>query len=146
VVRELAARGLSVVLTSGPAAAEQAAARRIRDLAGVPVVDLSGRTSLPDLAAVLIEARLFVGVDSAPMHMAAALGVPVVALFGPSGEHSWGPWGEGHQVVAAPFLCRPCGQAGCLNGKRSHCLEAIAPADVLAAVDALLGAHVGQLP
>ncbi|MFB3819675.1 MAG: glycosyltransferase family 9 protein, partial [Candidatus Methylomirabilales bacterium] len=144
VVRDLAARGASVALTSGPAAAEQAAARRIRDLAGVPVLDLSGRTSLAELAAVLAEARLFVGVDSAPMHMAAALGVPVVALFGPSGEHSWGPWGEGHRVVAAPFLCRPCGQAGCLNSKRSHCLEAIAPAEVVAAADALLGAPAGR--
>jgi heptosyltransferase-3 len=143
VVRDLAARGLSVALTSGPAAVEQAAARRIRDLAGVPVIDLVGRTSLPDLAAVLAEARLFVGVDSAPMHMAAALGVPVVALFGPSGEHSWGPWGAGHRVLAAPFLCRPCGQAGCLDRKRSHCLEAIPPADVLAAADALLGAPAG---
>jgi len=104
----------------------------------VPVIDLVGRTSLTELAAVVERAVLFLGVDSAPMHMAAALGVPVIALFGPSGERSWGPWGDGHVVLSSPFLCRPCGQDGCLGSKRSDCLEAISPQAVLEAADAVL--------
>jgi heptosyltransferase-3 len=79
------------------------------------------------------------------MHMAAALGVPVVALFGPSGEKSWGPWGEGHVVLTSPYLCRPCGKDGCLGSKKSDCLEAISPQAVLAAAEPLLlrGAAAG---
>jgi len=138
-VRALVDQGLSVALTSGPGADEVGAAGRIRSRAAVPVIDLAGRTGLRELAAVLAEARLFVGVDSAPMHMAAALGVPVVALFGPSGEHNWGPWGDGHVVVARPFACRPCGLDGCMGSKQSQCLEAIRPEDVLASVHRVLG-------
>ncbi len=127
--------GMTVALTSGPGVGEVKAARRILDRAAVPAIDLTGRTALAELAALLERAQLFLGVDSAPMHMAAALGVPVVALFGPSGEFSWGPWGECHIVVSSPFVCRPCGRDGCLGSKRSDCLEAIPAQDVLRAAE-----------
>jgi heptosyltransferase-3 len=137
-------RPVAVALTSGPGNGESEAADRI--LARVhaahgvgPIINLIGRTSVGELAALLERASLFVGVDSAPMHMAAALGVPVVALFGPSGEMSWGPWGGGHAVVASPYLCRPCGQDGCLGSKRSDCLEAITADDVMRAVNEVVG-------
>jgi heptosyltransferase-3 len=134
-----------VAVTSGPEAREVEAAKRVLSRAAAPAIDLVGRTSLAELAAVLERATLFLGVDSAPMHMAAALGVPVVALFGPSGEKSWGPWGEGHVVLTSPYLCRPCGKDGCLGSKKSDCLEAISPQVVLAAVEPLLlrGAAAG---
>lgn len=130
ITRLLREAGVAVALTSGPGAAEAQAASRILARARGPesqgrIINLVGQTSLQELAAVLERASLFLGVDSAPMHMAAALGIPVVALFGPSGEHNWGPCGHGHAVVTAPFLCRPCGQDGCLGSKRSDCLEAI---------------------
>ena len=134
--------GVAVALTSGPGSTEMEVAQRIlaraRVPSGVPVIDLIGRTTLGELAAVLEQATLFVGVDSAPMHMAAALGKPVVALFGPSGETSWGPWGEGHVIVTSPYLCRPCGQDGCLGSKRSDCLEAISAQTIWEAVELLL--------
>ena len=135
-------REYAVAVTSGPEAREVSAVTRIVQRAAVPVINLAGQTSLADLAAILQRAVLFLGVDSAPMHMAAALGVPVVVLFGPSGEHSWGPWGAGHTVLTSPFLCRPCGQDGCLGSKRSDCLEAISAQAVLEAVDALLARGV----
>jgi heptosyltransferase-3 len=130
---------VAVALTSGPRSDEIETANRILARAqlgrgGGPIINLIGHTSVGELAALLELASLFVGVDSAPMHMAAALGVPVVALFGPSGEMSWGPWGEGHAVIASPYLCRPCGRDGCLGGKRSDCLEAITTDEVVAAV------------
>ena len=143
VLSGLAARqGISVAVTSGPGVQEVAAARRILAQTAGPVIDLVGQTTLPELAAVLERAQLFIGVDSAPMHMAAALGVPVVALFGPSGEHDWGPWGDGHIVLSSPYLCRPCGKDGCLGSKRSDCLEAIAAQTVLQAVTPLLEPRV----
>jgi heptosyltransferase-3 len=111
---------------------------------GGAVINLIGQTSLAELAAVLERAAVFLGVDSAPMHMAAALGVPVVALFGPSGEMSWGPWGEGHAVIASPYLCRPCGRDGCLGSKRSDCLEAITVDEVMRVVTKVMGRSPGR--
>jgi heptosyltransferase-3 len=131
-------QGLAVAITSGPGPAEVEAVGRILAAVTVPVINLVGRTSLEELAAVLERAALFIGVDSAPMHMAAALGVPVVALFGPSGEFSWGPWGAGHVVVSSSFFCRPCGRDGCLGSKRSDCLEALASQAVLGAAEPVL--------
>lgn len=141
VMDHLAWRGFRVVLTSGPESRELAKARRILGLARRPAVDLAGRLTLKQLAAVLRRSCLFLGVDSAPMHMAAAVGTPVVALFGPSGEHNWRPWGEGHLVVAKDMFCRPCGQDGCNGSKRSDCLETLTEAEVLAAVDAQVRRH-----
>jgi heptosyltransferase-3 len=134
---------VAIALTSGPGNGERDTANRILARAqlpegGGPIINLIGHTSLGELAALLERASLFVGVDSAPMHMAAALGVPVVVLFGPSGEMSWGPWGEEHAVVASPYLCRPCGQDGCLGDKRSDCLEAITVQMVWEAVEPIL--------
>ncbi len=138
VMDHLGSLGLRVAITSGPDPREARKARHILEIARRPAVDLIGRLSLKQLAAVLRRSRLFLGVDSAPMHMAAAVGTPVVALFGPSGEHNWRPWGEGHLVVAKDLFCRPCGQDGCNGSKRSDCLDMITEAEVIAAVDAQL--------
>jgi lipopolysaccharide heptosyltransferase III len=139
VIRHLVGQaGVAVAVTSSHEVKEVEAARRILARAAAPVIDLVGRTSLTELAAVLERAALFIGVDSAPMHMATALGVPVVALFGPSGEHNWGPRGDGHVVLTSPFLCRPCGKDGCLGSKRSDCLEAITSDVVVQAAERLL--------
>ena len=82
---------------------------------------------------------MFVGVDSAPMHIAAAMQTPTIALFGPSGEHEWGPWRVPARVVASDrFPCRPCGQDGCGGGKVSECLTTLPVAQVHEALRALL--------
>ena len=64
---------------------------------------MAGRTSLPQLAATLQRAKVLVSNDSGPVHLAAALGTPVVALFGTTdpaaGPRRWGPWGAGHTVI-----------------------------------------------
>ena len=62
-------------------------------------VNLAGKLSIKELGALTARARLFIGVDSMPMHLAAAMGTPTVALFGPSGESEWGPWNVAHRVV-----------------------------------------------
>ncbi len=141
----LAAKGWPLVLTSAPDAGEKALiadvclARNGNAVSSAPTFDLSGQLSLKELAALTARARLFVGVDSAPMHIAAAMGTPVVAIFGPSGDREWGPWGAGHRVVASlSHPCRPCGMAGCNDSKVSDCLTTLPVAQVLAACEELL--------
>ena len=135
----LAQRGERVVLTAAPSEPELALVAAIRERTRAPVIDLSARLTLKQLAALTARARLFVGVDSAPMHIAAAMQTPVVALFGPSGELEWGPWRVPHRVVgSSAHPCRPCGNDGCGGGKVSECLTRLPLEAVLSAVDSLL--------
>ena len=119
--------GARVVLTAAPDARERALVDAIVSACAGPtrarLVDLCGVLTLRELAALTHKARVFVGVDSAPMHIAAAMGTPVVALFGPSGEVEWRPWAVAHRVVTSvEHPCRPCGNDGCGGGKVSECL------------------------
>ncbi|HJW03586.1 MAG TPA: putative lipopolysaccharide heptosyltransferase III, partial [Azospira sp.] len=139
VISRLQAAGWPVVLTAAPDAAELAMVEAIQARLEKPAISLAGQLSLKELAALLSRAKVFLGVDSAPMHMAAAVGTPVVALFGPSGDKEWGPWGVPHRVIASQnHPCRPCGIDGCGGGKVSDCLVSLTPQQVLAAVEALL--------
>jgi len=135
-----------VVVTAAPDAAETQMVDDILKRVAQPVAaNFSGQLSLKELAALTARARLFVGVDSAPMHIAAAVGTPAVAIFGPSGADLWGPWGVprigSHRVVTSEgYTCRPCGLDGCGGGKVSDCLVTLEVERVWAAVRGLLGA------
>lgn len=159
-VRILLTQGVQVVLTCGPDADERDRVRRIVELVGGPVVQFPGTLSLAQLAGVLTAAQVFLGVDSAPTHLAAALGVPCVALFGPTGAYNWGPWvptpertpypatggtqtAGPHVVLQQAWECSSCGRPGCLPGKRSECLEALDVDEVAAAVMARVGRRAG---
>jgi heptosyltransferase-3 len=118
-----------------------AIAAAVLALPGVPVerMKLADDGSLNRLAALIGRAKLFIGIDSAPMHIAAAVGTPTVALFGPSGPFNWGPWQVANRVVTSDaYPCRPCGQDGCGGGKRSDCLATLPVHAVLAAIDDLM--------
>lgn len=134
----LQVRGHRLVLTAAPDAREAALIAEVMRGCNVPPVDLSGRLALKELAALTARAQLFVGVDSAPMHIAAAMGTPTVAIFGPSGDMEWGPWHVVHRVVSADFSCRPCGQDGCGGSKVSDCLTTLPVEQVLKACEELL--------
>jgi len=134
----LAAEGWRVVFTAAP---DREETRLVEDIVArmqASSVNLAGQLSIKELGALAARARLFVGVDSMPMHLAAAMGVPVVALFGPSGEREWGPWNVAHEVVTSAHPCRPCGNDGCGGGKVSECLTALEVEPVLAAARRLL--------
>ena len=137
-LRGLAADGHRIVVTAAPDAREREIVARIAALAATPLIDLSGQLSLREMGALAARARLFIGVDSAPMHIAAAMGTPVVALFGPSGEKEWGPWRVAHRVVTSSHPCRPCGLDGCGGGKVSECLTLLPVEQVRSAVNELL--------
>ncbi|WP_205229738.1 putative lipopolysaccharide heptosyltransferase III [Azospira oryzae] len=133
VIAGLQRAGWPVVVTAASDGAERAMVDAIGHLLSEPVVDLSGQLSLKELAALAGRARLFLGVDSAPMHIAAAMGTPVVVLFGPSGDKEWGPWGVPCRIVASQtHSCRPCGLDGCGGSKVSDCLETLPAERVLA--------------
>ncbi|HTS21450.1 MAG TPA: putative lipopolysaccharide heptosyltransferase III [Casimicrobiaceae bacterium] len=141
-IESIAADGWRVVLTGAPEPRERKLIDATLALVGGArsmVVDLSGALELPELAALIRDARAFVGVDSAPMHIAAAMRTPVVVLFGPSGELEWGPWRVPHRIVSSlEHSCRPCGIDGCGGGKLSECLTSLAPSRVHAALRELL--------
>ncbi|MFN7834369.1 MAG: putative lipopolysaccharide heptosyltransferase III [Burkholderiaceae bacterium] len=137
---QLRTAGVPVVLTAAPDSVELSMVAQIKTrLAGPVALDLSGQLSLKELAALTQRAALFVGVDSAPMHIAAAMRTRTVALFGPSGPTMWGPWEpvlDGfHTVLTSDrHPCQPCGRDGCGGGKVSDCLVSLPVARVLAAV------------
>ena len=137
-IAALQQEGHRVVLTTGPDAAELAMAARITSALAQPVIDLAGQLSLKQLAALCASARCFVGVDSAPMHIAAAVQTPVVALFGPSSEVQWAPWQVRHRIVNAEYSCRPCGNDGCGGGKVSDCLRSIPVSAALQAIHEII--------
>ena len=139
----IVADGFAVVVTGAPDDRERALTTAV--LAAVRpatlprVANFTGALSMPELAALTACARAFAGVDSAPMHIAAAMGTPALALFGPSSEFAWGPWRVAQRVVASPqYSCRPCGLDGCGGGKVSECLTTLPVERVHAALDSLL--------
>ncbi len=85
-------KGYSAVVTASPDQKELEKVSNILSYCKSKPLNLSGQLTLKELAALISKSTLFVGVDTAPMHMAAALNIPVVALFGPTDPVIWGPW------------------------------------------------------
>jgi heptosyltransferase III len=131
--------GLPVVLTGSEAAHEKELLKEILAECRARPLSLAGRLTLKELGALIAKASFFFGMDSAPMHLAAAVGRPAVALFGPSGVFNWGPWGEGHLVIKQDWECVPCGRDGCDGSKVSRCLVELEPDEVLRRMKAHFG-------
>jgi predicted lipopolysaccharide heptosyltransferase III len=106
---------------------------RIADGMTTPFRSLIGKTSLRVLAAVLERAALMVSNDNGPMHMAAALRVPVIGLFGPSDPAVWGPWGDGHRTFYKGLDCLACFHPDCFRGEQ-NCMRLITLQEVWEAV------------
>jgi heptosyltransferase III len=137
----LAGDNWPVVVTGSRDPAERALIDSILASTKAPVVDLVAQLSLRELAALIGNARLLIGVDSAPMHIATAVGTPVVAAFGPSGEAEWGPTIVPNRVVASTeHSCRPCGINGCGGSNISDCLVKLPVSRVISAARELLAA------
>jgi 3-deoxy-D-manno-octulosonic-acid transferase/heptosyltransferase-1 len=110
---------------------------------------LDGRTTLKVLAAVYRTASVVVSTDTGPMHLAAAVGTPVVALFGPTAPWRTGPYGQGHVVLRAGVSCSPCFSRSCKTGEFEPmaCMNRIKVEQVVDAVtrlDAERKSRVGQ--
>ncbi len=103
----------------------------------IPLLDLSGKTALMQLAALLKRASLLITNDSAPLHLGSYLNLPIVAIFGPTNELKYGPWSEVCAVVKKDIHCRPCEKAQCRFGTLK-CMEIIQVEDVLRQVRNIL--------
>jgi heptosyltransferase III len=166
VAAELIARGHQVVLTGTAGARDQECIAALRDLAAAPqLLDVSGRLDLNQLRTLLESCALYIGPDTSVSHLAAAVGVPTLVVFGPTNPLRWAPWpgvaeapirfvrrasaqSVGNTTVIQSLLpCVPCGRAGCEDHhtSRSDCLLRIAPSEVLAQALALL-AQTPRLP
>jgi heptosyltransferase-1 len=95
-------------------------------------INLGGETSLLELAYLYKKARMVITTDSGPMHLAAAVEVPVIALFGPTDPARTGPYGDGHTIIRTALPCSPCFLKKCATKK---CMEDIMPEQVFAAIE-----------
>jgi predicted lipopolysaccharide heptosyltransferase III len=112
-------------------------AEQIRQIAKSKPIVMAGRTTIKQFAAIAKKSALFVGSDSGAMHMASAVGTPVVALFGPSNPREWGPRGGPVEVIYKEIDCRSCFHPTCIKGEE-NCMRLIAVEEVYAAAHRLL--------
>lgn len=116
-----------VIFTGSPA--DREVTERIRKRMAEQALDWTGGTSLKELAALGRIADVFITTDTGPMHLAAAAGGRVVALFGPTAPWRTGPYGTGHAVLRAGVDCSPCFTRTCDQGRR--CMTDITIDDVM---------------
>jgi heptosyltransferase III len=129
---------LPVIFTCGPDQREMQKANQILSLCRIRPKALLGELTLTEWAAVVAKAQLFIGVDSAPMHMAAAQGTPSIALFGPTGFQNWRPWEVKNEVLVHDCPCSRDRQAHCDWKTTRACMKAISLEEVKNAVDKLV--------
>ncbi|MDY6987984.1 MAG: lipopolysaccharide heptosyltransferase I [Thermodesulfobacteriota bacterium] len=125
--------GCLVVFTGGRADSEEIS--KIRSMMKCGYMDLSGRTDLRELAALYERSTCVVSTDTGPMHLAAAIETPVVALFGPTAPWRTGPFGEGHQAMRSDISCSPCFKRRCDS---VACMRNISVSQVFDSVAAIL--------
>jgi heptosyltransferase-1 len=141
VADQLSDEGVGPIVVLG-SEQERTAVAEFQRLTSRPIIDLSGSIPLGCLPALLSKAAVMVTNDSGPMHIAAALGTPVVALFGPTSPVRTGPYGGTHAVFTQDLPCRPCFSRVCRHTPTLECLTGIAPADVVKAAQRLIASRV----
>jgi lipopolysaccharide heptosyltransferase I len=113
---------------------EQGESARIRSMMRAQSIDFTGRTEVGLLPTLLRQAAALLTNDSGPMHIAAAVGTPVVALFGPTDPLRTGPYGNGHTVLTHDVPCRPCMSRRCHHAVPLACLSGVTPERAVQAV------------
>lgn len=103
------------------------------------LINMVGKVRIRQLGILLRQTDLLIANDSAPIHIAAAVGIPVLGIFGPTNAIATGPYGNsGHRVMNAEISCRPCGKRSCHQVSQKECLTAITVDDVVASARMLL--------
>jgi heptosyltransferase-3 len=126
--------GLRTIMVCGKSQDEIDFTNAIADMTESRPLNLGGVLSLRELIVLISKATLFIGIDSGPMHMAAAVGTPLVAIFGPQNRLQWGPYGEDHSVIQKDWDCVPCVKRGCNDSGKSRCLDELSEEEVIEVV------------
>jgi lipopolysaccharide heptosyltransferase II len=113
-------------------------ASAIAESSGVPIVNLCGKTRLPELQWLLRQCNAFVSNDTGTMHLATALGTPVVALFGPTSRESFGPLTTQSRTIQGEAPCSPCYPYPTCTLKGCLAMEDISSHEVIAALSSIL--------
>ncbi len=138
VIREVSRRfDASVVITRGGHDSEVNMANEIASLSAPAKPVVAESLSFDQLGALLQTSDLFLGIDTAPMHLAAAVGTKVVALFGPSSPDRWHPWCQDYRVVNQPCPCQANRNLTCPKSEIMKCLQDVTTGQVVEAVSDL---------
>ncbi|MDD5581408.1 MAG: putative lipopolysaccharide heptosyltransferase III [Methylobacter sp.] len=156
--RYLKKSGLKLVLSGGPAQEEIDYVANIQDNLPADTINLAGHVSLAQLANIIAQAKLFIGPDTGITHLAAATGIPVIAIYGPTNPVKWAPWPSGFHKNINPFNktgcqqvnnisliqgkadCVPCHLEGCDRHQqsRSQCLETLSSDQIIKVIAQVL--------
>lgn len=138
-IHELHANPQAEILVLG-GAGDWGFSQEVVDGLECPVINLVGKLSLGQMAALIKDCKVFIGCDSGATHLAAACGVPVVCLFSAANEvEVWKPWGPRVKVLTRHPECSPCRSHECLRADGYFCMAEIKPEDVIAEVRKILG-------
>lgn len=134
---QLAARGYKILFVGGPSDTERVSYIINKVENREMIYNLSGKTSLLELAAVLKRAKLMISGDTGPVHVAAAVGANTAAIFGPSDEEKYAPRGSGKNILIknAGLYCRPCGEHECPL-EHFKCMKELSPEIVVERIEA----------
>lgn len=156
--RHLDALGLRIVIVGGSGKEEAEYVRRLVQTCLAKAADLTGQLTFSQTAKLIGSCRVYVGLDTAVTHLAAATGAPTVALYGPTNPVKWAPWPHGFREDRNPFErtgtqhvgnvvlvqgsgdCVPCHEEGCDHHRqsKSRCLEELDSSTVIGAIDEAL--------
>lgn len=138
IAERLIARGYQIVLTGAPTAEQIAQVESVQAATSQTLTALTS-LSIGELMAVIADAKVFVGNDSGPAHIAAAVKTPLVVLFGPASSERWHPWAETRaELVQNHFACNPCAMYTCTEFAEPECIRSITIEQVMKAVDTVL--------
>ena len=134
-------RGFKIVVSAGPDPEERSTASAICAALGDASMSTNGTASWAELAGLLRRASLFIGVDTAAMHLAAACQCPTIAIFGPSVPTFWRPWKTPHQLVIAPESAQALERPDFLEAVSMTSAATVPLSEVLEACESLLATH-----
>jgi len=135
VARQLGSRGYRILLFGGPDEIQDCQA--IAQALGPAAIDFSGKLELRQFAAVLKNCHVLINLDSSPLHLAGAIGVPVVGIFGHNNQRLWGPLDSQSRVVRLDLPCSPC-TPDFVCGRSFECIRTLPVSDVIEAVESIL--------
>lgn len=137
VAEKLIAHGLQIVMTGAPTAEQRQQLAAVQAATPHPLAVLSN-LSIGELVAVIANAKLFVGIDSGPAHIAAAVKTPQVVLFGPASSQRWRPWRAPAELVQNYFACNPCAMYTCEAFAEPECIRSITIEQVTRAIEKVM--------